>query len=202
MTAHVFILVIETLVCAALLVWFFSRPWQSLWTAVSRQHLFELRDRLFDIAADERIEFSNPVYCQLREYLNGCIRFTHKITFGSFVAGVICLGSQIRKKYALPEYNLPEAIENVADEKVRQEMREIFLKSVFVLLRHTVIRSPFLWLLLCLYPLIIAFLFVSNKVSDMADRIISHFKWLILAQADLDSSLTPRSRRANQLLTG
>lgn len=197
MTAHVFILVIETLVCAALLVWFFSRPWQSLWTAVSRQHLFELRDRLFDIAADEQIEFSNPVYCRLREYLNGCIRFTHKITFGSFVAGVVCLGSQIRKKYTLPE-----AIENVADEKVRQEMRDIFLKSVFVLLRHMVIRSPFLWLLLCLYPLIVAFLFVSNKVSDMADQIISHFKWLILAQVDLDSPLTPRSHRTSQLLTG
>lgn len=197
MTAHVFVLVIETLVCAALLVWFFSRPWQSLWTAVSRQHLFELRDRLFDIAADERIEFSDPVYCRLREYLNGCIRFTHKITFGSFVAGFVCLGSQIRKKYTLPE-----AIENVADEKVRQEMRDIFLKSVFVLLRHMVIRSPFLWLLLCLYPLIVAFLFVSNKVSDMADRIISHFKWLILAQADLGSSFTPRSRRTSQLLIG
>ena len=199
MTAHVFILVIETLVCAALVVWFFSMPWQSLWTAVSRQHLFELRDRLFDIAADEQIEFSNPVYCRLREYLNGCIRFTHKITFGSFVAGVVCLGPQTQKKY---NDNLPEAIETVADEKVRQEMRDIFLKSVFVLLRHMVIRSPFLWLLLCLYPLIVAFLFVSNKVSDMADQILSHFKWLILAQADLDSSLIPRSRRTNRLLIG
>ena len=158
MTEQEFILVIEALLCIALLVWFFSMPWQSLWTAISRQQLFELRDRLFDIAADERIEFSNTAYQQLRDYLNGCIRFSHKITFASLMVGALFPGLQTHKKY-----NLPEAIEGVADERVRQEMRDIFLKSAVILVRHMVIRSPFLWILLALAPLIV----ISNKLGPV-----------------------------------
>lgn len=188
-----FMLVIEALLCAALLVWFFSMPWQSLWTAVSRQHLFELRDKLFDIAADKRIEFSDPVYRQLREYLNGCIRFAHKITFGSLVAGVVCLGPQTQKKY-----DLQEIIESVTDEKVRQELRDIFRKSAFILLRHMVIRSPLVWTLLCFSPFIV----ISNKILEMADWIASQLKDLILAQTDLDSSSPVHSYRINQVPLG
>lgn len=191
MTEQDFIIVIEALLCTAILVWFFSNPWQSLWTAVSRQELFELRDRLFDIAADERIEFSDTAYKQLREYLNGCIRFAHKITFGSFMAAAAYPGSLAHKKY-----NLPEAIERVTDEEVRQEMRDIFLKSVFILLRHMVIRSPFLWILLGFAPLIV----ISNKLVEKADWIASQLKDLILVHPDLDlnsSFITEHSRNAN-----
>ena len=182
MTEQDFILVIEALLCAALLVWFFSRPWQSLWTAVSRQHLFELRDQMFDIAASQRIDFSDTAYCQLREYLNGCIRFAHKITFGSLVAGAICLGPEIQKKY-----NLQETIESIPDEKVRQEMRDIFQKSAFILLRHMVIRSPLVWMLLCFSPFIV----ISNKIFELVDSVASQLRDLILAQTDLDHTSLP-----------
>lgn len=191
MTDQEFILVIEALLCTAILVWFFSSPWQSLWTAVSRQQLFELRDRLFDIAADERIGFSDTAYLELREYLNGCIRFAHKITFGSFMAAAVCPGSLAHKKY-----NLPEAIERVTDEKVRQEIRDIFLKSVFILLRHMVIRSPLLWILLGFAPLIV----ISNKLVETADWIASQLKDLILVHPDLDldsSAITLHSQKVN-----
>ncbi|MYD30305.1 MAG: hypothetical protein F4X01_01655 [Nitrospira sp. SB0661_bin_20] len=192
-----FILVIETLFCMAVLVWFFSRPWQSLWTAVSRQHLFELRDQLFDIAVEKRIEFSDPVYRQLRSYLNGCIRFAHKITFGTFVVGIMSLGAHTRKNY-----HLPEDIERVADESVRREMQDIFHKSVLVLLGHMAIRSPFLWIFVWFFLLVAAFSFVNNKISDMGEWVFSHFKGLVLAQADFDSSLKPSSHRLGQISVG
>ncbi len=190
MTEQTFVLVIEALVCTAILIWFFSSPWQSLWTAVSRQQLFELRDRLFDIAADERIEFSDTAYRQLREYLNGCIRFAHKIKFGSFVAAALCPGLMTHKKY-----NLPEAIERVTDEEVRQEMRDIFMKSVLILSSHMVIRSPFLLILLCFAPLLV----VSNKLVETVDWFVSQLKDLILVRPDLDlnsSSNVPHSQNA------
>ena len=189
MTIKSFIVVIEVLIFTGLLVWFFSRPWQNWCTSVTRQNLFALRDQLFDIAADQHIEFSDPVYCRLREYLNGCIRFAHEITFGIFIVGVVCLGSQIPKKS-----DLQEDIESVTDEKARQEMYDIFRKSVSVLLCHMMIRSPFLSLfLLCIYCFATIRSFVNNKVSDIGQRVRTRFEVLVLNQAD---SATP-SQRSN-----
>lgn len=173
------ILVIESVLCAALIVWFFSGPWQSLWIATTRQDLFELRDRLFDIAADQRIDFSDAAYCQLREYLNGYIRFAHKITLGSFFIGAAYLNSE-----TLEKYNIEKTIENVTDESVRHEMRDIFRKTVFILIRHMVIRSPLGWALWFILPFIV----ISYTIFEKAFLINPQLQDLVLAQKNLDSS--------------
>lgn len=191
------VLVFESLLCAALIVWFFSRPWQRLWTNISRQHLFELRDQLFDMAAEQRIDFSDTAYCQLREHLNGFIRFAHKITLGSLIVGIVCLESRTREKY-----NIEKTIENITDENVRHDMRVIFRKSVFILLRHMAIRSPLGWALWFLLPFI---LILANfyMIVEKADLIDSQLNDLILAQENLDSSSrTLHSHNPSQAPTG
>ena len=175
MTTQTFVIAMEALVCAAFLVWFFVRPWQDLWVAVSRQHIFELRDRLFDIAADGRIEFSDPLYMRVREYLNGCIRFAHKITFGSFLAGVISLDTATPRRHSL--WN---DIDRLAEGALKGELQDIMRKSLLVLLGHMVIRSPLLWLLLSLYPFAAAMVFVNNKAWGVVNYSYASFRELVL----------------------
>lgn len=44
-----------------------------------RQRMFSLRDELFDLAADSHIGFGHPAYRQLRDTLNGYIRFGDRL---------------------------------------------------------------------------------------------------------------------------
>src|SRR5437899_1072828 len=45
-----------------------------------RYKLFVLRDALFDAAADGMMPFDHPAYGMLRQYINGFIRFAHRLT--------------------------------------------------------------------------------------------------------------------------
>ncbi len=45
-----------------------------------RERMFELRDTLFDDAADGLISFDHPAYTTLRRTMNGFIRFGHRIS--------------------------------------------------------------------------------------------------------------------------
>ena len=45
-----------------------------------RQSMFSLRDELFDFAADGHIEFDHLAYRQLRDLMNGYIRFGHEVS--------------------------------------------------------------------------------------------------------------------------
>lgn len=178
MTAQTFIIVIEAILCAALLVWFVFGPWQKVWVAVSRQHIFELRDQLFDMAADGKIAFSNPSYIRLREFLNGCIRFSHKITFESFLVWLACIGPKSKMNFV--ELNKWDEMVHVADEVVRREMRSILRKAVLVLFGYMALRSPIFWILIFLLPFFAILAFVNNKVLDAANAVYSRFRELIL----------------------
>ena len=169
MTPADFIYVVQALLCAAVLIWFFSGPWQTLWTAVSRQRLFELRDRLFDLAADGRIGFSDPAYLEAREYLNFSIRRTHTNTFGQFVLGAITLA----EVGTLGETVL-DTVERVQDEPIRRELRDILLRSVAAEVGHMVIRSPLLWMLL---PAVVGVVAFSAGGGALASKM---FEWLTL----------------------
>lgn len=46
-----------------------------------RQHLFGVRDDIFDFAASGGIAFDDPAYTTLRDLSNALIRFAHKLTF-------------------------------------------------------------------------------------------------------------------------
>ena len=77
MTPEEFHGVISLLVAIAVLLWFFTHPWQHFCVDVARHRHFMLRDRLFILAVDGRIEFSDPTYRLLREWLNDRIRLAH-----------------------------------------------------------------------------------------------------------------------------
>jgi hypothetical protein len=51
-----------------------------------RQDLFAIRDRLFDEAAAGRISFNSETYRATRDFLNGNIRFAHRLSVSRFFA--------------------------------------------------------------------------------------------------------------------
>jgi hypothetical protein len=65
----------------------FYGPWQSICTDISRQAIFERRDRLFNLAASGRIAFDSVGYQAARRRLNNMLRFAHEMTWPDLVIG-------------------------------------------------------------------------------------------------------------------
>lgn len=128
---------IEVLLCGAVLLWFFSRPWQDLCISALRQQLFEMRDRLFLLGADGKIEFTDPAYVRLRVYFDMCLRFAHQDRFSELLAGLIALNVTDAER---PE--LINSIEGVVNVETRQELRSILFQSIGMRVVYMLLRSP------------------------------------------------------------
>ncbi|MDI7183622.1 hypothetical protein QMM25_13310 [Leptospira santarosai] len=60
--------------------------WKSYLVDRTREDLFALRDRLFELGLKQNgIKFSDPAYQSFEAIINGTIRFTHRISFLRYV---------------------------------------------------------------------------------------------------------------------
>ncbi|WP_000898224.1 hypothetical protein [Leptospira interrogans] len=64
-----------------LLFFFWNALWKGYMVDRTREDLFKLRDRLFDLGRQIGINFSDPAYQSFEAIINGTIRFTHRISF-------------------------------------------------------------------------------------------------------------------------
>jgi hypothetical protein len=55
-----------------------------------RERLFSIRDELFLFAADGNVAFDNPAYTDLRDLINGMLRFAHRISFLTLLTFARC----------------------------------------------------------------------------------------------------------------
>lgn len=110
-------------------------PWQRLMVDMARQRLFQLRDEIFDLAADGKISFDDPSYHEVRSAFNAMIRFCHVITWPFAVAS-----SQLVDKNMPPLRDLATKVPNEAREKVEDNLRAA--SNTLVLLIWS--RSPIL----------------------------------------------------------
>jgi len=97
-----------------------------------REELFTLRGRLFVLAADKNISFHDPAYKQLRMFINGLLRFTHRIS---------PLALAVSSAFAAPPQNpyaewqgslekiSPQAKKALLD--IHEEVFTIFVKYLF-----------------------------------------------------------------------
>ncbi len=69
----------------AILAYFFF-PHRRYWVDKTRQRLFDIRDHLFDQAADGVIPFDSKAYGVARTTLNGAINTAHYLNLGWFLA--------------------------------------------------------------------------------------------------------------------
>ena len=179
MTPEEFYHVAEFVLVVAGLVWFFAHPWQALCIDASRHRCFELRNRLFMLAVDGRINFDDPVYRALREWLNSRIRLAHANLFGDMVAMLIAHGGAVPKIKTLGD-----KIKQMDNEELREELHSIYFEAIQVQMGHMVVRSPLFWALFTVFaPLV----FLIDLIDDNARAAI---RWLTdLAQVADDKAL-------------
>ena len=159
MTPEAFFYIIEILLTAGFLVWFFARPWQSFCVDISRQRYFELRDKLFFLAMNEKISFDDPVYKAFREWLNNKIRLAHANRFGDMVAILI-----VHKGVVPKTPTLADELAKVGDVNLRAEMQEMYSQAIQIQIGHMAVRSPIILVLTVLTPFIILTELISGGV--------------------------------------
>jgi hypothetical protein len=126
--------------------------------ARTRQRLFGIRASLFNAALEGKIGFDEPAYRQVRQVLNGIIRFTHNLSFFRMLAIVIF--NQYVHKDLLGHFN--SQLEKALD-KLTLEQKELLLNSLdeahLQIVRHLMSVS-------LLWP-IFKLLSVIFKIADM-----------------------------------
>lgn len=134
-----------------------------------RQKLFALRDELFDYAADGNIDFGDPAYRLLRNFLNGTIRFAHKFS-------LLRLLMMKRITNARPEMvkdnlasDLEVALKKLPEEK-QYRLQLIMFQVVRTILIHAVFSSTLL-------PFFIA-LWVKHRAVERVKRFHTRDKYV------------------------
>jgi hypothetical protein len=119
-----------------------------------RQRLFELRDELWDYAAEGHVAFDNPAYRLIRIRINGLIRFAHMLSCTWLVMALVA--EKLRPS--------PEVIDKIEGEMVGalnslpaplyERLRDYQKRALFLAIEHTVRTSPFFWVALVPFLLV------------------------------------------------
>lgn len=144
---------------ALLLLWVFIVVfWKDYCLDVFRQHLFTLRDEMFDWAGQRNISFKDPAYRMLRYRMNQTIRYAHEFTLTRLVLSIIIV-SRLQGDHAW------DASLSVLTEPQRRALTEYRNRFAFYTLKYVVLRSFVLALLVLAIKLASGFReFVKRRV--------------------------------------
>ena len=137
--------------CFALTVlWaFWHFAWKPYSVDLLRQSLFPIRNRLFDMALNNTmgLEFDTPAYGALRQSFNSRIRYAHRITFSHLLwAMIVSKINGIDFKTFKPRVDIE--IEAVENKELSKKLQDIKFAGDILFLRHLILTSPILWLIL------------------------------------------------------
>jgi hypothetical protein len=134
-----------------------------------RQALFDLRDSLFDFAADGSIAFDHPAYGKLRMTINGLIRYGHRISLLQYA----CHSLFNRSCFQHAGHVYAREWENVtADlaEPTRRELKLFRRKMNLLVIEHMVKNSPLLT------GTVIVPMIIGALLSIFADYLLERLK--------------------------
>jgi hypothetical protein len=134
---------LEGIIASAALGAFIFGPLQWVSTDAARQHLFALRDQLFDIARTGKMDFSSDDYRLIRAAFNRQIQFAHLLSFWRFVA----LAGKARRLTKTPRA-IEAAIARIENENTRSEVMGLVEQMNQTVILMMVAKSPFLWVLM------------------------------------------------------
>lgn len=137
-----------------LLVAFFIWPWQKFCVAVFRSKCVDLRSQLTKAAKAGRIENNNPIYKMLLLHLEFHSQSKHTISLSEVVAAHVVYRQS--RKDIIP---LDEAIKTVADDHLRDELMQIYDRSIEFQILQAAARSPALPILFAFTPAVILIAF-------------------------------------------
>ena len=163
MTEPAIVSPLSAVITLAIGYFFFYVVWQRHVVDVTRQQLFELRDQLFDIAADGRLSFESDSYKILRRVFNTGIRFAHQADWVHILTFYLVAR---RRKGAIfkSAMQIPHLVDQIKDEKARAEVQHIITRMHLVLVWHVYRRSLVLIPLGFLVLLAAVFFTLSIKI--------------------------------------
>lgn len=132
-----------------------------------REELFILRDDLFDYAAAGNIDFDDPNYGAVREWLNGSIRLAHR--FGPIDTLVMTMFGRVAERDHPEIKEWKKRIEQIADGTHGAKLQEIIKRSFVIIGKNAVKRSPILWVLVTV-GFILALIYSTIKALSLSGK--------------------------------
>jgi hypothetical protein len=132
--------ILTTAVSLSGLLWLVFWLYQDYCVDSFRQKIFELRDGLFDLAADGQIDFDNPAYGMMRRTMNGFIRFGHRLSFPGLLIFVFLQRSKTEGRDAFQK-EWQRNTENL-DHDQKRLLSDIRQHMGGIVLRHLLLSSP------------------------------------------------------------
>jgi hypothetical protein len=166
---------IQTLLSLLVLAFVMFSLWPNQRADLFRQQMFALRDELFDFALEGKIEFDNPAYTQLRELMNGFIRYAHNLTPYRTLMSYLrwkCTSREPLKGWAV---SWEQALKRVSDSDTRAKIEE-FHSKVSMLVMSQLVLSPgllitFLPMLVFIVVLHAQWMTLRRIYTDVKDKV-------------------------------
>jgi hypothetical protein len=169
-----------------------------------RAELFELRDDLFDHAAEGNVDFDDPNYGALREWFNASIRMAHR--FGPIDTFILTLfGRRVRdQEPAIEKY--VERMQAISRGEHGDALQTYVRRSFVTIGKYFVLRSPLMWvvsLLLFAASLIyFALRAVSLSSKEVGEKVLEKIGRQAEVQVSLEEQKAASHRRRNRLPAG
>jgi len=162
---------VSTALCLAGLWIVLTRFYPSFMTDAFRQSIFELRDRLFDEAAEGAIPFDHPAYLMLRSTMNGFIRFAHRLQLLELVVLFAIATRSQSSREAGEEFGKrwDEALHDL-DESARAKLEAYKREMNRLVLTHLIWRSPLL-VFTAVIPLLL--MVAANRALNYSRRFVA-----------------------------
>ena len=107
-----------------------------------RQRLFEIRRSLFLLVADGKVGSTEPAYRQLRDMINGLLRFAERVT----LIRALVTNKSLPLNIAAYTERTQLAMAQVKDASVRHALEEHRERVGFEIIKHIIWTSPELWI--------------------------------------------------------
>lgn len=147
----------------AMLLWVFAtKVWPAFVLDLVRHRLFETRDEVFLLAAKGEIDLHDPAYQEFREHLNALIRYAHKVSIWTLIAGSHFSTEEF--KHSWHSHDAPPGVQEKLDRKIKH--------GVETLLAGAILKTP---LMALVFPVLVPLLVASKILRKDVGRFVRPF---------------------------
>ncbi|WP_243350899.1 hypothetical protein [Stenotrophomonas acidaminiphila] len=150
--------------------------------AMARHNLFNLRDELFALAEEGKLDFKSPGYKAMRMMINGLIKYAHDVSLTQiFITQFI---TKIRGQQRPSHADWDRAIAKLSDEE-KEHVQRIYRMAMVHMIRLLVTKSVLLSMLFILGCLVRAGVLCTKSVFATAASAVRRRK-VISEQVEVD----------------
>jgi len=179
--------------------WLFSFKYRKYRIELARSNLFAIRDRLFLLAAQEKLDFNTDAYAITRSTLNGMIKFTHTFSLTSAVVLAIRINF-LGSKIVIDQYRekVNDSLNKLPDEHVRL-IKNHMMHAHLIIMAHIVSTSFVLFTLTMPIIFLLRVVNKMNKFTKFLSKKLGKTTWLAI---DMEANCRDSESRGKTVLCG